>query len=361
MKRNDDKQLTLPLYPNTEVEYKAAIKQNWKFTFSRQHITSVHAKRVIGLTIAQMKEEGEMRDVYHIRAADVIRETGLQKAQVYKTMRQIIFELINVAFIFESEKGQTILPRHLLDTSRFKDPVCYKNGILTLAFNPTLRDMILELAHYSNFELEAYMKFSSWYSMRFWELLSAYKDTGWWEVSIKEYRDLMGCGIEYTDKGNPRKDKKGNFKYIKYPNTSDMIKKTTSEPIRELKGTALEFVVNPIKESIGRGRPQITKLRFDLVEALQTPEERIERWCKLSKQFADMYPRMKKWKLSNENIVKYTQVLGSKKINNLLWAWQQKNMKGSRQPIDNPLKYCNMAFVAEGQKAILLQEENKKQ
>lgn len=356
---NNDKQLTLPLYPDSEIEYKNAIKQNWKFTFSRQHLTSVHAKRVIGLTIAQMKEEGEMRDVYHIRAADIIRETGLQKAQVYKTMRSIIFELMNVAFYFESEKDDIILPRHLIDTTRWDEPVRYKDGVLTLAFNPTLRDMILELAHYSNFELEAYMKFSSWYSMRLWEILSAFKDTGWWEVSIEEYRNLMGCGIEYSDKGNPRKDKKGNFKYIKYPNTSDMIRKTTSEPLKELKNTELEFLVEPIREAIGRGRPQITKIRFDLVEALKTPEERIERWCKLSKQFADLYPRLKKWEISDENIVKYNKAIGLKKTNSLLWAWQQKNMAGSSHPIDNPLKYCNKAYVTEGQKAILLEQEKQ--
>lgn len=352
---NNDKQLTLPLYPDSEIEYKAAIKQNWKFTFSRQHLTSVHAKRVIGLVIAQMKEEADMRDVYQVRAADIIRETGLAKAEVYRLMKNVIYELVNVSFIFESKEEDAIIPRHLIDTTRFKDPVCYREGTLTLAFNPTLKAMILELAHYSKFELESYMRFSSWYSMRLWELLSAYKDTGWWEVDIEEYREFMGCGIDYSNQGKPKVDKKGNPKYLKYPNTSDMIKKTTAEPLREFEGTELEFVYEPIKESKGRGRPQITKIRFDLVEALKTPKERIERWCKVSEQFADIYPRMKKWQLSDENIVKYTKPIGAQKINNLLWAWQQRNIAGSKNPIDNPLKYCNLAFVAEGKKALALQ------
>ena len=133
---NNNRQLVLPLISDCEVEYKEIVKQNWKFTFSRQYLTSVNTKRVIGLIIAQMKEEGEMRDFYQVRAADIIRKTDVAKEEVYRTMRETIFELVNVAFFFEDAKNHEIIPRHLLDTTRFENPASYKNGVLTVAFTP---------------------------------------------------------------------------------------------------------------------------------------------------------------------------------------------------------------------------------
>jgi plasmid replication initiation protein len=350
MKNNNDVQLSLPLFIDDEIVYKDAIKQNWKFTFSRQKMSSVHTKRVIALVIAQMKEEGEMREFYQIRAADIIRQVGLAKEEVYRLMKGVIYELVNVAFVFESEKGDTIIPRHLIDTTRFKNPVSYQNGTLILAFNPTLRDVIMELTHYAKFELDAYMKFSSWYSMRIWELLSAYKDTGWWEVPIEEYREYMGCGVEYTDKGVERKDKQGNFKYLKYPNTSDMIKFTTAEPLQELKGTELEFTVEPIYQSVGRGRPSIVKVRFDLVFAQYTNSQKIELYSQTNSKFQNAVERLRKWKVSDENIVKYAHAIGSERINQLLFTWQSKNLTNA--PIGNPLTYCNLAFEKEGKRSL---------
>lgn len=354
MKKNiNDKQLILPFPSDNEAEYKEIVRQNWQFTFSHQHITSVHSKRVIGLIIAQMKEEGEMRDFYHIQASDIVQATDMDRNEVYRAMRAIIFELTHVFFVFENEKEQIILPRHLVDTTRFENPIAYRNGVLTIAFNPALRDMIMQLAHYSDYELGAYLRFSSWYSMRLWELLSAWKDTGWWQPSIEEYRNLMGCGFIYGKKGEIKKDKQGNPKYLKYPNTSDMIKFTTSEPLKELKGTELEFTVEPIPEKkIGKGRPKIIALRFNLVFHQLSDAEKIERWGNDNPKFKNAVERLRKWKISDKNIAKYAYAIGSERINQLLYSWQMKNAIGSKDPIGNPLVYCNKVFVAEGKQAI---------
>ncbi len=350
-KNNNNRQLVLPLISDCEIEYKEIVKQNWKFTFSRQYLTSVNTKRVIGLIIAQMKEEGEMRDFYQVRAADIIRKTDVAKEEVYRTMRETIFELVNVAFFFEDAKNHEIIPRHLLDTTRFENPASYKNGVLTVALNPTLRDIIMQLAHYSQFELDSYMNFSSWYSMRLWELLSAFKDTGWWYSPIEEYRELMGCGIAYDNKGNQRKEKDGSVKYMKYQNNSMMIKKTTAEPIIDFVGTDLEFVVNPVyEERSGRGRPRIIGVRFDLVFHQLSAIEKIEYWSAKNEKFAKAVARLQAWGVSNENIVKYTHAIGRERVNQLLYSWQMKNT--SKDPIGNKLVYCNKAFVAEGKKAI---------
>ena len=352
-------QLILPFPTDNDAEYKEIVKQNWQFTFSHQHITSVFSKRVIGLLIAQMKEEGEMREFYHIQASDIVQATDMDRYEVYSAMRAVIFELMHVFFVFENEKEEIILPRHLVDTTRFENPIAYRNGVLTIAFNPTLRDMIMQLAHYSDYELSAYLRFSSWYSMRLWEILSAFKDTGWWQPSIEEYRNLMGCGYVYNARtGKLKTDKEGNPKYMKYPNTSDMIKFTTSEPLKELKGTELEFTVEPVTEKrVGKGRPKLIAVRFNLVFHQLSNAEKIERSSNDNPKFKNAVERLRKWKISDENIVKYTHVIGSERINQLLYSWQIKNT--SKDPIGNPLVYCNKVFVAEGKQAIAKKMSDK--
>lgn len=348
---NNNRQLVLPLVPDCEIEYKEIVKQNWEFTFSRQYLTSVNTKRVIGLIIAQMKEEDEMRDFYQVRAMDIVRSSDMSKNEVYRSMRETIFELVHVAFFFEDEKNQKIIPRHLLDTTRFENPASYQNGILTVALNPALRDIIMQLAHYSQFELDSYMKYSSWYSMRLCEILSAFKDTGWWYSPIGEYRELMGCGIAYDNKGRELKMEDGSVKYVKYQNNSTMIKKTTAEPKIDFDKSDLEFVVRPEYEKrAGRGRPRIIGVRFDLVFHQLTPTEKLEYWSANNEKFAKAVARLQTWAVSDENIMKYTHVIGAERVNQIIYSWQMKNT--SKDPIGNKLVYCNKVFVAEGKKAI---------
>jgi len=348
-----DLQLVLPLDLEQEPIYKDLVKQNWQFTFSRQTMTSVYTKRVIGLIVAQMKEEGDMRAYYQIRAADIIKETGLDKIEVYKRLRTVIYELVHVVFFFENEKEEIIIPRSLLDLTRFDNPVGYNNGVLTVAFNPTLRDIIMELAHYSKYELGIYMRFSSWYSMRLWEILYAFRDKSFVEFDIETYREWMGCGLVLSEKtGEPKFDKKGKPKYIKYPSHSDMIDRTTQEPLKEFVGTELEFNVEPVTDrSLGKGRPPIIKIRFNLMFQKYSSAEKINAWSQTSEKFKKTYERLKKYNVSDDLIVKYSKSIGQDGLNKLLHEWDLRQSPGSKNQINNPEHYCNKVIREVGEKA----------
>jgi plasmid replication initiation protein len=353
-------QLTLPLFENESLAYKAKVKQNWSFTFSKQFISSVYSKRVIALALGQIKQSGDVSEVYHIRALDLVRQLDTSSRQdVYKCMKDVIYELSNICFYISSEDGETVIPRHLLDTTRYDNPVSYNNGVLTIAFNPTLHNNIKELSHYSQYELDSFLSFSSWYSMRIWELLSAYKDKGWWQVPIDEYRDLMGCGPKLNEKGKPM-IKKGKVD-MKYPKNGDMIKHTTKEPLEELKGTELEFTLTTINgQTTGSGRPSITHLLFELkTKQLSTKDQIKILEKKYPNTFPPVYDRLKKWEVSDENIAKYIVAIGSKRINQLLFNWQERNMPGSKTPIQNKEKFCNVVMIEEGEKALLRIKESE--
>jgi plasmid replication initiation protein len=347
-----DNQLVLPL--QEEPHYKELVKQNWQFTFTKQYMTSVYTKRVVGLIVAQMKEEGEMRDYYQIRALDIIRETGLAKPEVYRRLRVVVRELALVVFFFENEEKQRIIPRHLLDTTRKDNVAGYNDGVLTVAFNPALRDEIMLLAHYSRYELSTYMRFSSWYSMRLWEVLYAYRDLKEVEFTIANYRDFMGCGVVINEiTGEPKTDKKGKVKYIKYPTHSDMINYTTQEPLKEFKGTELEFTVEPMYERLsGKGRPPIVKVKFHLLWGGKSDAEKIQNWCEGSEKFQKIYERLKVWKVDDDKIVKYAKVIGVDELNKLMYYWQSKDAVGSKNKIDNHHRYCNSEIIRVGKEIL---------
>lgn len=362
LKHSENRQLTLPLeviQEDLKPEYADLIKQNWKITFSRQYLTSVYAKRVMGLIAAQIREDGEVKEFYQITADKVINETGLNKKEVYKRMKGVVYELAHIVYFIESENKEVVIPRHLLDTSRFENPAGYYNGMLTVAFNPQLKGIVDHLAHYSNYELNAYVNFSSWYSMRLYELLSAFRDKSEIEWSIEKYREWMGCGVELDREGKPRINKNtGKPKYIKYNKHTDAIIGTTREPLKEFKGTELEFKVEPVYSTGGgRGRPSIEKVRFIFKWNKKSNSEKILTWIERSDKFKRMYERLINYKVKDSVIVKYVPIIGQDEVNSLLAQWDIRQHPNSKDKIINPERYCNKVIADVGKQI----EEEKKQ
>ena len=63
----------------------------------------------------------------------------------------------------------------------------------------------------------------------------------------------------------------------------------------------------------------------------------------------ELLEKMKnRYKLSEANIVKYSNVIGLKSVKELLNSWDIK--EASSDPIKNKLHYCNLVFVAMGKK-----------
>ena len=175
------------------------------------------------------------------------------------------------------------------------------------------------------------MTFSSWYSMRLFEILSANKDTGVWRVDIDKYRILMDCVGKY--KGNPVM----------------LIKKTTAEPLLELEKTDMAFTFEEITEKVkgAKGRPPIVALEFRLkkVQSNKIPTD-IE-IPETTQKIIDKL--MKKYQVSEANIKKYLRAITTVETRKLLNSWDIK--EASSDPIKNKLFYCNKVFVAMGKKA----------
>lgn len=321
-------QMTLPLLYN-EKDAKSYVKQHWNVTFARQRKVSIYAKRIMANVLAMIKEDdSDLRPYYQMHISDVVPPTD---SDFYAKIKKAFNELTDLKWLIEDIKTKYFAFRHLLDTTKTLAndgfECAYKDGMITIVLNPALKPYFIELAHYSVYELKHYMHFTSWYSLRMFELLSAFKDTGIWWVSIDEFRKLIDCES-------------------KYPKVPDLLKYTLSEPLQELESTDLAFAYEPVFDmySHNRGRKPVIALEFRLkkVQPKNIPQE----WFEFSDEHKKVLLRLRTWQVTDVNIVRYAKAIGMERANKLLYEWQLKGKE-----IQDKTKYCNAVWVRIGKVA----------
>lgn len=340
-------QLVLPLGLTYEPKHKEIVKQHWNVTFARQGRMSVGAKRIMARVIDQIRDDDfKLRPYYQFRISDIITEAGITKETAYKEVQGSLRELTSAAWEFESLDGSEWYIRHLLDTTKEK-AVGYKDGVITVLLNPQLEPYFVQIAHYTKYQLSNYMSLKSWYSMRFFEILSAFRDTGVWSPTIEQYRQMMDCWHEKDKRGKIKKDKDGNPK-MKYPDTRDLVNRTITEPLEELAGTNLAFTYEPTYEAdrMTRGRKKIIGFKFTLQ---RKQDGKIPEYWLQNTVVARVVANLRAWKVTDTNIALYLEDVGTAATNRLIYEWQLK--ENSKEQINDRVKYCNAVFVRMGKAA----------
>lgn len=340
-------QLVLPLELTYEPKHKELVKQHWNVTFARQGRMSVTAKRIMARVIDQIRDDDfKLRPYYQFRIVDIITDAGITKETAYKEVQGALRELTSAAWEFESLDSSEWYIRHLLDTTKEK-AVGYKDGVITVLLNPQLEPYFIQIAHYSTYQLNNYMGLKSWYSMRFFEILSAYRDTGIWCPTIEQYRQLIDCAQEKDKRGKAKWNKDGSPK-MKYPDTRDLIRFTMTEPLEELASTNLAFSYEPVYETdrMTRGRKKITGFKFTLK---RKQDGKIPEFWLQHTVISQVIANLRTWKVTDKNISLYLEDVGTKATNKLMYDWQLKDNSDDR--IEDRVKYCNAVFVKIGKAA----------
>lgn len=334
MKDKRSTQIALPLrYDSNTV--KTYAKQHWNITFARQKKVSVLAKRIMARVMAMIRDDdSDFRPYYQMHVTDVIPQNS-DKSSAYKEIKTAFNELTDLKWLIEDIDKQRFQYRHLLNTS---DVNCgYDNGNITIVLNPILKPYFVEIAHYTTYELKYYMHFSSWFSMRIWETLSAFQDSGVMIKTVDELRQILDGDEKYAD--NPTK----------------FIEKTLAKPIEELANTPLAFTYEILldKSHKGRGRKPIWGVRFDLKNKI--PKEIPKAWYQYSDEHKNILKLLKdRWKIPEKDITKYIKAIGMERAKELQSAWYKRNQ--TDDPIKNPGAFCTTVWRAEGEKAMLKKE-----
>ena len=324
------------------------VKQSRSATLSHQRKMSVYGKRILARVMEQITEnDSQLREFYQLRVSSIVDDTELDVVSAYSFVKRALRELATVQWEFEDLENREWYFLHLLDSTK-PMRVGIKNGIITIILNPELAPHFVNIAgQYSTYKLDAYMGLHTWYAMRFYEILSLFRDTGWWEISLDEFRLLMDCGVETDKWGRPKKDKRGQ-PVMKLASAKDLIKNTVFNAQKELASTNCAFDFKPILEQKAtRGRPKIVSLRFDLrqkeLRAIPTA------WL-ADQAVARLIDRLRGFAVTEKNIAQYLPSLGIVAAQKLVREWQLK--ENSQHRIDDKLRYCNAVFVRQGKLAI---------
>lgn len=334
-------QISLSLKFDGNLKHKDYAHVDKKIVHSHQKRCSVLTKRLLTHVFSQIPREAtELAPFYQVKISELGK---LGTAKIYnKDVKKSFQEMLNISWLIETNVNNNyrLIGKHLLNTTTHIN--CeYRNGVITLVLNPTLAPFLLQLSNYTNYQVKWYMDFSSWYSTRIYEILSSYKDTGWWYVELDEFRGLMGC----TDK---------------YKQDRDMIRKTLAEPLVELKETDCEFTVEKIlgdKISGEKGRRSVVALKFILknIKSKSIPQAWKDKSLEHQKVITEM---TKVWKIDEVNFINYIAFLGLDGAKKLISEWKAKEHSNRR--IDNKKLYCNASFVREASKQMELKAESKR-
>lgn len=335
MAHKSSSQLVIP-FNSTREDVNDIVRMHWNATFARQKKVSVYTKRVMAIVMAQInRDDKDFKPYYQLHITDIL-DKNQESGDFVKNVKTAFDELTDLKWFFEDLKEDKFAFRHLINTSHAK---CgYEKGVITVALNPLLKDLFIALANYTTYELKWYMTFKSWNSMRLFEILSSFKDTGVWRVEIDKFRSLMDCEKKY--KGND----------------TLMIKSILAEPLLELERTEIAFTVETIKDKPrgAAGRKSIVALEFRLKNVQPKIKEIPKDWFS-NPDHSKLLERMKKrYQISDVNIVKYSNLIGLSEVKKLLQSWDIK--EASADPIKNKLFYCNKVFVAMGKTAIELKQ-----
>lgn len=328
MDNKQNHQIVLP-FDLEKREIGALARQAWQLTFAKQKEVSVYAKRMMAVVIAQIREnDSELPQYHRLHVTDLAGPDGVSPN--YTRIKTAFMELMGVTWQIEDLKTGKWVPRHLLDSS--SDNFGYDNGNIYIALNPKLKDYFIELSSYNQYEIKHFMTFESWYAMRLFELLSAFKDTGYWYVDIDKFRYLFDCMDKY----------KGS--------SMTLIRGVLTASQKELSATNLAFKYKTVyspKEPGRMGRPSIIGVEFTLLKV--KPKTIPANWFSNPKIKA-VVSDLQKWKVSERNILEYIEIIGLTESRKLINAWHLS--KGTKNHIQNPAAYCNKVYSDVGKKII---------
>lgn len=323
------------------------VRQHHHVTFSHQKVMSVMSKRIMAKVLEQIQAKDLLlEDCYHVNVGQLVDGTGLAANNCYTWAKASLVELEQVRWSFEDLEHKVFYQRALLaqDVGR---PSFVHDGVMYLRLNPALAPYFLELAgEYTLYKLDGYMKLRSWYAMRFFEILSHYKDTGWWEVSLDEYRLLMDCAPELDKLSKPVLTKVGKPK-MKYADTTDLVSNTIDVAQRELATTIYAFTYSMKESSGGRGRARVVGFNFELVKKQGTKVP--ARWV-THEVTGPVIARLRAYQVSERNMALYLEAITLAGVLKLLTEWD--HMKVGPKAINDPVKYCNATIVRAGKAAL---------
>lgn len=215
------------------------------------NIEDVNSARILASLIAKIDNNSCYIPELTIYAKDIINSKG---GENYNRIKKVIDKLVKSTVSIKYEDGPIPYYRAL----PFFSDIIYKKGEITAKFNDRLYDLLLCLnTHFTQYSLIEYIKLSTTYSQRLFEILKSYSKLEIKDIELKDLHKYLNT---------PTSHSKDFFRFrtkILEPAHKEITSKTDFyfeyEPIKGGKGgktspvTAVRFIfskkkIEPVKE-----------------------------------------------------------------------------------------------------------------
>lgn len=178
------------------------VKHN-DFVKARSNLSKIE-HRVIAMLIAQLDREDEAFELQRIRISELIEKSGSSSQDLYNRGKEICQQLLNQQIhIQKEEDGRRVYEGYnALDKIRYVEG----DGYIEARFNDSMKPFLLQLKRrFTIYQLEAFMRLRSRYSMRIYELLKMREDLRWLRMPIEQLREVLSCEDKYARFGDFRR------------------------------------------------------------------------------------------------------------------------------------------------------------
>lgn len=160
--------------------------------------------RVIAMLIAQLDREDEAFQLQRIRISDLIDKSDSSSQDLYNRGKEICKQLLNQQIHIQTEEdGKRVYEGYnALDKIRYVEG----DGYIEARFNDSMKPFLLRLKRrFTIYQLEAFMRLQSRYSMRIYELLKMREDLRWLRMPVEKLREVLFCEDKYSRFGDFRR------------------------------------------------------------------------------------------------------------------------------------------------------------
>jgi len=153
--------------------------------------------RVVAMLIAQLKKEDDVFDIQRVYVRDIIEKTGSNSEDLFGRAEDICKKLLDqkVHVRIQRADGRRVYRGYnCMSMCEYVEG----SGYIRAKFNDDMRPFLLQLKErFTMYRLENFMRLTSQYSMRIYELLKMREGLRFLRVSVDELREMLACEHTY--------------------------------------------------------------------------------------------------------------------------------------------------------------------
>ncbi|MDD3597103.1 replication initiation protein [Sulfuricurvum sp.] len=155
------------------------------------------------LSVASMIKADDTEFVtYQLGAKDFAEMIDSKHKDEYKRIKDLGIALMSKPIILENQKESEF------SISSWFKKFSYKKGTIYCSFHDDLKPYLLQLrGHFTKVSLENFLKMKSRYAMLLYWVAKSWETRGYFEMSVEDFKDLLGVKTKAYDRYNNLKNK----------------------------------------------------------------------------------------------------------------------------------------------------------